>query len=145
MSCLALAGSVAAAIAVQCLIALELLHDLFKKSEKPIDTLETWPDDRRQLAAYRLGLNRQDARYAIVYVQLQEPKARVIELGQDELEKGEREFLLGLNRQDARCAIVYVQLQEPKARVIELGQDELENEESSRFSNPLSYPGRESP
>jgi hypothetical protein len=65
----------------------------FKTSEKPIDTLKTWPDHRRQLAAYRLGLNRRNARCAIVYVQVQEPKARVIELGQDELEKGEREFL----------------------------------------------------
>jgi hypothetical protein len=64
----------------------------FKTTEKPLAGLKTWPDHRRQLAAYRTGLETPSARCAIVYVSAGEPGARFIELEEKELVKGWKEF-----------------------------------------------------
>lgn len=64
----------------------------FKTTDKALDGLKTWPDHRRQLAAYRMGLDMPDARCAIVYVNSVKPEARLIELPEDELQKGWAEF-----------------------------------------------------
>ena len=69
----------------------------YKTSDKPLEGLKLWPEHRRQLAAYRMGLDMPTARCAIVYVSATEPAARVIELSEDELCQGWEEFkyLLG--------------------------------------------------
>ena len=64
----------------------------FKTTDKPLADLKTWPDHRRQLAAYRMGLNMPDARCAICYVSSAVPEARLIELDSEELEQGWEEF-----------------------------------------------------
>jgi hypothetical protein len=64
----------------------------FKTTDKPLSSLQTWPDHRRQLAAYRMGLNMPTARCAICYVSSGEPEARLIELDAAELDKGWAEF-----------------------------------------------------
>lgn len=64
----------------------------FKTTDKPLDGLKLWPDHRRQLAAYRMGLGMPEARCAICYVSTGEPGARVIELEREELEQGWDEF-----------------------------------------------------
>ncbi len=64
----------------------------FKTTEKPLADLDTWPDHRRQLAAYRMGLDMPDARCAICYVSSAVPEARLIELDSEELEQGWEEF-----------------------------------------------------
>lgn len=64
----------------------------FKTTDKPLDGLKLWPEHRRQLAAYRHGLDMPNARCAIVYVSATEPAARVIELSEDELKQGWEEF-----------------------------------------------------
>lgn len=69
----------------------------FKTTDKPLEGLKLWPEHRRQLAAYRMGLAMPNARCAIVYVSAVKPEARVIELTEDELQQGWKEFqhLLG--------------------------------------------------
>lgn len=64
----------------------------FKTTDKPLSDLKTWPDHRRQLAAYRMGLDMPDARCAICYVSSAVPEARLIELDSEELEQGWEEF-----------------------------------------------------
>ena len=64
----------------------------FKTTEKGLDGIQTWPEHRRQLAAYRMGLDMPDARCAIVYVSSGEPKAKVIEIAEEELQQGWAEF-----------------------------------------------------
>jgi hypothetical protein len=64
----------------------------FKTTDKPLDGLKLWPDHRRQLAAYRMGLWMPKARCAICYASSAAPGARLIELGQDELVQGWDEF-----------------------------------------------------
>lgn len=64
----------------------------WKTTDKPLADLKTWPDHRRQLAAYRMGLNMPEARCAIVYVSSVVPEARLIELTTEELEQGWQEF-----------------------------------------------------
>lgn len=64
----------------------------FKTTDKPLEGLKLWPEHRRQLAAYRHGLDMPQARCAIVYVSATEPAARVIELSEDELQQGWNEF-----------------------------------------------------
>lgn len=64
----------------------------FKTSDKELAGLKLWPEHRRQLAAYRHGLNMPAARCAIVYVSAVTPAARVIELGEEELQQGWEEF-----------------------------------------------------
>ena len=59
-----------------------------KTTDKPLDTLKTWPEHAWQLAAYREGLGIRNARCAIVYVHVQSGEARVIELPEDELQRG---------------------------------------------------------
>lgn len=73
------------------LSALGLVAD-FKTTDKPLDGLKTWPEHRRQLAAYRKGLDMPEARCAICYVSSARPEARVIELPEDELKQGWEEF-----------------------------------------------------
>lgn len=64
----------------------------FKSTDKPLADLKTWPDHRRQLAAYRRGLDMPYARCAICYVSSAVPEARLIELDSKELEQGWEEF-----------------------------------------------------
>ena len=64
----------------------------FKTTDKDLADLKTWPDHRRQLAAYRHGLNMPEARCAIVYVSSVKPEARLIELDEEELQQGWNEF-----------------------------------------------------
>ena len=64
----------------------------FKSTDKPLADLKTWPDHRRQLAAYRRGLDMPGARCAICYVSSAVPEARLIELDGEELEQGWEEF-----------------------------------------------------
>ena len=64
----------------------------FKTTDKPLDGLKLWPEHRRQLAAYRMGLDMPEARCAIVYVSSTTPAAKVIELTEDELQQGWQEF-----------------------------------------------------
>ena len=64
----------------------------FKTTDKPLSDLKTWPDHRRQLAAYRMGLDMPDARCAICYVSSVVPDSRLIELDSEELEQGWEEF-----------------------------------------------------
>ena len=59
-----------------------------KTTDKPLETLKTWPEHAWQLAAYREGLGIRNARCAIVYVHTQTGEARVIELPEDELQRG---------------------------------------------------------
>lgn len=63
-----------------------------KTTDKELADLKTWPDHRRQLAAYRMGLDMPEARCAIVYVSSVKPEARLIELDEEELQQGWREF-----------------------------------------------------
>ena len=64
----------------------------YKTSDKPLEGLKLWPEHRRQLSAYRMGLDMPTARCAIVYVSATEPAARVIELAEEELQQGWNEF-----------------------------------------------------
>ena len=64
----------------------------FKTTDKPLADLKTWPDHRRQLAAYRMGLDMPSARCAICYVSSVNPEARLIELPEEELQQGWAEF-----------------------------------------------------
>ena len=64
-----------------------------KTTDKPLEDLKLFPDHRRQLAAYRMGLDMPDARCAIVYVRADVPQARVIEVTAEELEQGFKEFI----------------------------------------------------
>ena len=59
----------------------------FKTTDKDIETVKTWDEHHLQLAAYRRGLDLRSARCAIVYVSV-DGKAKVIELTQDELQRG---------------------------------------------------------
>ena len=63
-----------------------------KTTDKDLADLKTWPDHRRQLAAYRHGLDMPEARCAIVYVSSVKPEARLIELPEEELQQGWKEF-----------------------------------------------------
>ena len=63
-----------------------------KTTDKDLADLKTWPDHRRQLAAYRHGLGMPEARCAIVYVSSVKPEARLIEIGEEELQQGWNEF-----------------------------------------------------
>lgn len=65
----------------------------FKTTDKPLDGLALWPEHRRQLAAYRMGIGYSTARCAICYVATGEPGARVIELADEELAQGWAEFV----------------------------------------------------
>lgn len=82
----------------------------FKTSDKPLDGLKLWPEHRRQLAAYRMGLDMPEARCAIVYVSAVTPAARVIELTEDELKQGWQEFqallrfYYAMNKLELPCA-----------------------------------------
>jgi hypothetical protein len=64
----------------------------FKTTDKDLTGLKLWPDHRRQLAAYRHGLNMPEARCSICYVSSTKPEARVIELDEAELKQGWTEF-----------------------------------------------------
>lgn len=64
----------------------------FKTTDKELDGLKLWPEHRRQLAAYRMGLGMPDAKCAICYVSTGDPKARLIELEPGELAQGWDEF-----------------------------------------------------
>ena len=76
----------------------------FKTTDKPLADLKTWPEHRRQLAAYRHGLGMPEAKCAIVYVWTKtdpdpplppidiKDRARVIELPEEELQHGWEEF-----------------------------------------------------
>lgn len=65
----------------------------FKTTEKPLDGLKLWPEHRRQLAAYRMGLRMPEARCAICYVSSGDKAgARLIELDAGELAQGWGEF-----------------------------------------------------
>lgn len=64
----------------------------FKTTDKDLSDLKLWPDHRRQLSAYRMGLNMPEARCAIVYVSSVKPEARLIELEEEELQQGWNEF-----------------------------------------------------
>jgi len=65
----------------------------FKTTEKPLAGVKTWDEHHQQLAACREGLQIPHARCAIVYVSVSEPgQARVIELSEDELERGWKMF-----------------------------------------------------
>lgn len=63
----------------------------FKTSEN-IDTKKIYDDHARQLAAYRMGLEMPEARCAIVFVSSTEPKARLIEVEEEALQKAWDEF-----------------------------------------------------
>lgn len=63
-----------------------------KTTDKPLEGLKTWPEHRRQLAAYGRGTGLVRAPAAIVYVNTIRPEARLIELDQEELEQGWHEF-----------------------------------------------------
>lgn len=64
----------------------------FKTTDKDLADLKLWPEHRRQLSAYRMGLDMPEARCAIVYVSSMRPEARLIELEEDELKQGWNEF-----------------------------------------------------
>ncbi|MCK9361947.1 hypothetical protein M0Q28_07060 [Patescibacteria group bacterium] len=64
----------------------------FKTTDKDLAGLKLWPDHRRQLAAYRHGLDMPEARCSICYVSSTKPEARVIELDEAELKQGWTEF-----------------------------------------------------
>lgn len=64
----------------------------FKTTDKPLADLKTWPDHRRQLAAYRMGLDMPTARCAIVYVHSVNPEARLVEIPEEEIQQGWEEF-----------------------------------------------------
>lgn len=64
----------------------------FKTTDKPLDDLKLWPDHRRQLSAYRMGLDMPSAKCAIVYVSSVKPEARLIEVEEEELQQGWNEF-----------------------------------------------------
>lgn len=63
----------------------------FKTSEN-IDNKRIYDDHARQLAAYRMGLEMPKARCAIVFVSSTEPKARLIEVEEEALQKAWEEF-----------------------------------------------------
>jgi hypothetical protein len=63
----------------------------FKTTDKTLEGIKTWPEHRRQLAAYREGLNDPKARCAIVYVSV-DGEAKLIEIDDDELQQGWEEF-----------------------------------------------------
>ena len=60
----------------------------FKTTEKDVDKLETYFDHHMQLAAYRMGFDMPQARCAIVYVNANENKAKLIEIPEDDLRIG---------------------------------------------------------
>jgi hypothetical protein len=72
--------------------------DFKTKEFDEVTKLDTWDEHAMQLAAYREGLGMPKARCAIVYVSVTTPGlARVIEISQDELDRGMNMFcsLLG--------------------------------------------------
>lgn len=64
----------------------------FKTTDKELSGIKTWPDHRRQLAAYRVGLQGHQ-RCAIVYVSSVKPEAVVLEIDAEELRRGWMEFM----------------------------------------------------
>lgn len=60
----------------------------FKTTEKNVDKLDTYFDHHMQLAAYRMGFDMPKARCAIVYVNANENRAKLIEIPEDDLRIG---------------------------------------------------------
>ena len=60
----------------------------FKTTEKDVDKLDYYFDHQMQLAAYRMGFDMPNARCAIVYVNAQENKAKLLEIPDDDLRIG---------------------------------------------------------
>ena len=60
----------------------------FKTTEKDVDKLDTYFDHEMQLAAYRMGFEMPNARCAIVYVNANENKAKLLEIPEDDLRIG---------------------------------------------------------
>jgi len=60
----------------------------FKTTEKDVDKLDTYFDHHMQLAAYRQGFEMPNARCAIVYVNANENKAKLLEIPEDDLRIG---------------------------------------------------------
>jgi hypothetical protein len=60
----------------------------FKTTEKDVDKLDTYFDHHMQLAAYRHGFEMPKARCAIVYVNANENKAKLLEIPEDDLRIG---------------------------------------------------------
>jgi len=60
----------------------------FKTTEKDVDKLDTYFDHHMQLAAYRQGFEMPKARCAIVYVNANENKAKLLEIPEDDLRIG---------------------------------------------------------
>jgi len=65
----------------------ELVVD-FKTTDKGLAGLKVWDEQIMQLAAYREGLGMPDARCAICYVSSTSGSARLIEVDQDDLQRG---------------------------------------------------------
>jgi len=60
----------------------------FKTTEKDVDKLDYYFDHTMQLAAYRMGFEMPNARCAIVYVNAQENKAKLLEIPDADLRIG---------------------------------------------------------
>lgn len=60
----------------------------FKTTEKDVDKIDTYFEHHMQLAAYRMGLDIPHARCAIVYVNAITNSVRLIEIEEEELQKG---------------------------------------------------------
>ncbi len=60
----------------------------YKSTDKPLETLELWDEHAEQLSAYREGLGIPKARCAIVYVSRVKPEARLIEIPEEDLNRG---------------------------------------------------------
>jgi hypothetical protein len=60
----------------------------FKTTEKDVDKLDTYFDHHMQLSAYRMGFDMPKARCAIVYVNANENRAKLIEIPEDDLRIG---------------------------------------------------------
>ena len=60
----------------------------FKTTEKDVDKLDYYFDHQMQLAAYRHGFEMPNARCAIVYVNANENKAKLLEIPDDDLRIG---------------------------------------------------------
>ena len=60
----------------------------FKTTEKEVDKVDTYFDHHMQLAAYRMGLDLPHARCAIVYVNAISNTVRLIEIEEEDLQKG---------------------------------------------------------
>jgi hypothetical protein len=68
----------------------------FKTTDKPLESAKLWDEHPMQLAAYRYGLGMPEARCAIVYVHV-DGSAKLIEVGEEELDRGWAMFLACLN------------------------------------------------